>query len=318
MTENYKYEVAFSFLQQDEAIVLELNNLISEKLSTFVYSEKQTELAGADGEKVFNETFSKDARIVVVLYRDEWGKTKWTRIEETAIRNRGYEEGYDFLFVINLDIASTLPKWLPKIYIWHNFERFKAENAAAIIEHKVTEKGGALKKETIKELAERTQRLRIAEKDRQSFLQSQDAVTAAVNEIEYIARKVQSIKGEIDQTVEHPFMVRLDGYLRIAGGFYDTACYGLVDRSLISVLFDNDIPFHGKFGRGMLTASISQLPELYTDREEKIIENEELRFDRDIYGKNGWSEYATGENFITTDELINKWMKKFFKAISAR
>ena len=95
MTE-YKYDVAISFVKEDEALAEQLNNKLKETLTTFLYSERQKEIAGRDGEKAFNEVFFQQSRIVVVLYRDSWGKTPWTRMEETAIRNRAFDDGYDF------------------------------------------------------------------------------------------------------------------------------------------------------------------------------------------------------------------------------
>jgi hypothetical protein len=98
----FKYDVAFSFLKEDEALATELNDLIQDRLLTFLYSRRQEDVAGTDGEKIFNSVSGAEARIVVVLYRDGWGQTPWTRIEETAIRNRAYDEGYDFLVVVPL------------------------------------------------------------------------------------------------------------------------------------------------------------------------------------------------------------------------
>lgn len=43
--DQFKYDVAFSFLGQDEAIAVQLNDLLSDRLRTFIYSERQLELA---------------------------------------------------------------------------------------------------------------------------------------------------------------------------------------------------------------------------------------------------------------------------------
>ena len=99
----YKYDVAFSFLARDEGLATELNDLLQDRVRTFLYSRKQGEIAGKDGEQSFNAVFGKEARLVVVLYRRGWGETPWTRIEETAIRNRAFEYGYDFVKFIPLD-----------------------------------------------------------------------------------------------------------------------------------------------------------------------------------------------------------------------
>jgi hypothetical protein len=132
----YEFDVAFSFLQEDEEIAYRLNDLVQDRLKMFIYSKSQDKIAGTDGEKTFHEVFGKKARTVVVLYREKWGTTSWTRIEETAIRNRAYEEGYDFVLFIPLQKPARLPKWLPKTQIWTDLERWGNEGAAAIIEER--------------------------------------------------------------------------------------------------------------------------------------------------------------------------------------
>jgi hypothetical protein len=71
----YEYDVAFSFMSQDEALATEINDLLQDRLKTFLYSKKQEELAGTDGEETFNRVFAEKSRVVVVLYRSDWGKT---------------------------------------------------------------------------------------------------------------------------------------------------------------------------------------------------------------------------------------------------
>jgi hypothetical protein len=34
----------------------------------------------------FSKVFGEESRVVAILYREQWGQTKWTRIEETAIK----------------------------------------------------------------------------------------------------------------------------------------------------------------------------------------------------------------------------------------
>jgi hypothetical protein len=89
----FKYEVAFSFLQKDEQTAYQINDFIQDRIEIFIYSKKQEELVGTAGEKNFNNVFYRECRIVVLLYRNGWGATPWTRIEETAIRNRAFDSG---------------------------------------------------------------------------------------------------------------------------------------------------------------------------------------------------------------------------------
>ena len=193
----YKYDVAISFLQQDESLARELNNLLRDRLATFVYYEQQKKLVGTDGEVTLNRVFGTEARIVVVLYRDEWGKTPWTRIEDTAIRNRGYDEGYDFLTMIPLDKPPTVPKWLPRARIWGNFERWGVEGAAAVIEARVQAAGGTPKIESPEEQASRLMQIRQNKEKCDEFLNSESGVRRAEQELDSLFANIERIISNI-------------------------------------------------------------------------------------------------------------------------
>src|SRR3954470_21148933 len=122
MRDDFKYDVGFSFIQKDEQLALQIADRIRDRVSVFVYSERQEVFAGTDGVDQHARIYEDEARVVVILHRENWGQTDWTRVEETAIRNRGFKEGYDFLIFVPLD-ASAKPKWLPKTRIWVGFER---------------------------------------------------------------------------------------------------------------------------------------------------------------------------------------------------
>src|SRR4051794_39241639 len=104
-----EYDIAISFLHRDESLALQLFNRLAETFHVFVYSKRQESLAGTDGLETFRRTFRSDSRLVVVLYRDGWGKTPWTRVEEQAIQDRFLKEGWNWLLFATLDANSTLP-----------------------------------------------------------------------------------------------------------------------------------------------------------------------------------------------------------------
>jgi hypothetical protein len=164
--------VAFSFHSKDEALAQQLSDLLSDRLSTFIYSEQQKALAGRDGEEAFNAVFMSKARIVVVLHREEWGQTPFTRIEQTAIQNRAFNSGYDFTIFIPTD-GNGVPRWVPKTRLYVGLDRWGVEGAAAVIESAVQREGGQVKPDTAAEQAARLQRslsLRQAQEDfRSSF-----------------------------------------------------------------------------------------------------------------------------------------------------
>lgn len=192
-TSEYKYDVAFSFLAQDETLASELNDLLQDRVRTFMYSKKQGELAGTDGEKSFNGVFGQEARLVVVLYRGGWGQTPWTRIEETAIRNRAFEHGYKFVKFIPLEDPPTVPKWLPRTHLWVGLKRWGVAGAASVIEARVEELGGQPHEETVAERAARLERsLKFTEK-RKHFLNSDAGVRAANEEFEALRTELERL-----------------------------------------------------------------------------------------------------------------------------
>lgn len=83
-----KFDVAISFLSRDEPTAAALNDALVKGLGVFFFPRKQEELAGTDGLESMRQPFLVDSRVVVVLYREPWGETPWTRVEQTAITDR--------------------------------------------------------------------------------------------------------------------------------------------------------------------------------------------------------------------------------------
>ncbi|MHB8335786.1 MAG: hypothetical protein ACYDEE_00015 [Ignavibacteriaceae bacterium] len=180
--ENYKYEVAFSFCKEDESFASHLNDLLNDRYSTFIYYEKQKELAGKDGEVEFKKVFRSESRVVVVLYKEKWGKTPWTRMEEDAIRERAYDNGYNFTLFIPIDNNLKMPEWLPRQRLWYGFERYGLNGAASVIESKIQENDGIIKEESAEEKAKRLQRKILFESQKRQFLFSPNGFETALKE----------------------------------------------------------------------------------------------------------------------------------------
>lgn len=70
ISSKFEYDAAFSFLKGDEPAAVELADLLADRYKCFVYSKKQEELVGTDGQETFSAVFGEQARCVVVLYRD--------------------------------------------------------------------------------------------------------------------------------------------------------------------------------------------------------------------------------------------------------
>jgi hypothetical protein len=203
----FEYDVAFSFHSLDEGIATKLKDLLQDRFKIFLYSEQQKKLAGTDGEKKFNAVFGKEARLVVVLCRKEWGETAFTRIEETAIRNRAYKHGFDFTLFIPMEEPAFVPEWLPKTRLWFGLKRFGLDSAASVIELRVQEAGGAPLIETI---ADRAQRYKRSQEllTAQSYFQNSFEGT---NEANAAFRKLHdAIRADVSAIASDPSGVSLD------------------------------------------------------------------------------------------------------------
>jgi hypothetical protein len=110
--EKFEYDVALSLRHGDLGLADEIKLAIDPPLRCFLYARKQEEIAGSDGLDTFRTVFRRDSRLNVVLYRDGWGKTPWTGVEEVAIKDACLRTKYRNLLWVRLDGAAT-PDWLP-------------------------------------------------------------------------------------------------------------------------------------------------------------------------------------------------------------
>jgi hypothetical protein len=139
-----RYDVAISFLSADESIAAALHRALSDGLEVFFYPRKQEELAGKNGLEAMRTPFLEESRIVVVLYREPWGETPWTRVEQTAIEDGCLKQGWQRLFFMMLDETSVPPKWLPTTHVRFNYADFGLEQAIGAIKARVQEAGGTI------------------------------------------------------------------------------------------------------------------------------------------------------------------------------
>ncbi|MCC7177052.1 MAG: hypothetical protein IT177_01560 [Acidobacteria bacterium] len=194
----YRYDVAFSFLSQDESVARDLNNRLTGRLETFIYSdaERQATIAGTDGEETFGQVFGEQARTVVILYREGWGNSGFTAAESTAIRNRAFKFGHDFLTLIPLGSPPTTPVWFPRNRLWIGLEQYGPAHAASVIESRAREAGSTARPDSISDLAERMKRLLAARKRRAGLLDSMEGVEAARECFTQLKEEVARAAGE--------------------------------------------------------------------------------------------------------------------------
>lgn len=192
---DFDFDVAISFLADDEGIAIRLADVLRERgMKVFVYSEQQKELALKDGIEEFTSIFRERSRVCVVLYRQGWGETKWTRIEENAIKDRAFEGDWDSVAIVALAPSKGrgVPSWVPKPYVYMDFDRYGLEATAAVIDHKVRQAGAEPRQETARERSDRLLRLAEAEQSREVFLSSKYGVEAAQSELKSLFALLES------------------------------------------------------------------------------------------------------------------------------
>jgi len=151
------HDAAISFLVRDAKIAGELAGRLEQNLQVFFFPHAQEELAGTDGLESMRQPFL-GARVSVVLYRAPWGETPWTRVEETAIKDRCLNHGWGSLIFVQLDKTGTLPKWLPETHVRYSLEDYGIDGLVGAIKARVQEAGGVLTKPDALAHARRVQR----------------------------------------------------------------------------------------------------------------------------------------------------------------
>src|SRR5258708_10864086 len=150
---SYDDDVAISFLARDEPLALQIRDQLA-PLRVFVYSKAQEEIAGREGVEAFREVFRDRARVALVLFRSGWGETRWTRVEETAIRDHCLEAGWDDQMFVKLEKADK-PKGVPDSYLYLDFLSFGMSDLIGAVKSRCARLGVELRRPSAADRAER-------------------------------------------------------------------------------------------------------------------------------------------------------------------
>src|SRR5262249_22655073 len=141
-------------------------------VSVFFAPERQQELVSTDGVETFTAVYKNDSLTVAILYREDWGSTLWTAVEERAIRERGFQQrAFEFVTLIPLDKGKT-PEWFPSTQIYLDWDRLKDDGAVATLRERIIRAGGHAPEESIAARSARLQRAQVRENERVAFLGS--------------------------------------------------------------------------------------------------------------------------------------------------
>jgi|WetSurMetagenome_2_1015567.scaffolds.fasta_scaffold311080_1 hypothetical protein len=147
------YDLAISFLAADEPLAKEIADELA-PLRAFVYSKAQEVVAGREGVEAFREVFRSRSKVSLVLFRTGWGTTPWTRVEETAIRDRCLAEGWETLVFVVLDNPHGKPKWVPDSYVFLDLQAYSLEELVGVVKAACARAGSNVRRATAAERAE--------------------------------------------------------------------------------------------------------------------------------------------------------------------
>ncbi len=134
----YKYDLGISLRDTDKAIAEKLVSKLRDKYNIFFYPENQKNIAFRDGVELLPNVYRYESRAVLIFLRSDWGKTKWTKVEEEAIRARVFDEGTGFVLGVRMEKMQA-PAWLPNTYFYHDFEKFDEDILFGAVVGKLSE-----------------------------------------------------------------------------------------------------------------------------------------------------------------------------------
>jgi len=298
MEPQFKYDVAFSFCQEDEQLAYEIADQLSDSIESFIYSKKQNELVGKDGEIEFKKTFSENARVVVVLYREKYGTTPWTRIEEDAIRGRAYNSGYDFTLFISLD--KNIPIYLPKTRIWYNIERFGTKGAATVISSLINEQGGEIKEISAKEKAGKLQRKLEFKSKVEAYRQSHEAIGNALKEVDRLFEVGETKVKETFNGLNYGFNMEPREYFRV-----------VYQNFVLVVQWSRS--FNNSLDKSGLKISFLENPS-----NQYKLKQYEYDFDKNVNWENVWRLRNNDNELFKTEYLVEKHLKELMDFIERK
>lgn len=193
MLENPKYDVALSFLQKDVNTAAALAAKLQNGLDVFFYPDRQEEQGGTDGMATMRTVYSEDCHLAVILHREGWGKTKWTQVEETAIKEFCFSGEWSRLFVLMLDDTKP-PVWIGPTHIAYKLDQFGIDGAVGAIKARIIDNKGTIKPMTPLRAAE----IRKAEQEYQQAKLQAVSVTGEQGVRRLIAELMQELAAQCD------------------------------------------------------------------------------------------------------------------------
>jgi hypothetical protein len=221
-----------------------------------------------------------------------------------------HSEGPDFTVFISLD--KNKPRWLSRTQLWYDFTAFGLKGAAAIVSKKVAEYGGALREETVYDLAARLQRDLEWSREITAYYCSRQAVTDAWEEF---------------QTLRVQFGVRVEKLS--AGGLLESVGMHRTNRDMLmhsSYEYALWVKFKQECADTLreaeLTVSIENMVRFdkYQSPNDRIhtYHSVQYTFAVDKDGRRYWCAIKDRDTLLSTEQLLDQWMKQWLEIVHVK
>ena len=127
-----EYDVSNSFQASDVSLVGDVVDCLSDaSLRVFFFPRTQEELVETSGTESMRAPFQK-SRVQVVFYLDRLGQTKWTGLEDHAVRDACLNSKYRGLIFVTSDLPSSNPNWLPETQVRFDWREYGREQLIGV------------------------------------------------------------------------------------------------------------------------------------------------------------------------------------------
>lgn len=330
----FKYDIAISLCKQDAEFAGKLVNAINPSLKVFFYKDNQEELISKSGPEKFGKVFKDEARVVVILSRNEWSESFYTEIERNAIIDRTSvkNHGYNFLFVVPME-PGQIPSWYPTTQIYADPRRFSPEELARFIEFKVTELGGTVKPITLEERYEHLLS-RMEEKKKLVRLQeTKEAIEAAKSECE----KLKEIFNQKMSFLQNKHFDRFSWYA--FSEHLDNAQCGIGSYLLECKIIRTDELYNRLFSSQDFCISFQLYQVFGNNEEKKILESEAFMLyysppqigwavpylheqatnkETQVLFRNRNNQFYDLKNPVSSENAVDKWYQNLLEKASVK
>lgn len=201
---HYEYDVAFSFRGPNRRHAQDIRSHLSSDLRVFIDEERPEDVLLRPGNEAFAEIYGRTARLVVVIYSEDWGRRGFTQFEKEAIEGRLLRDGSEFLkYVLPPRTSTEVPAGLPPLHLWLDLGKLGPSKAATIIEHRVRELPGETRELNTVERARRHAEAKRVEQRKREFLSGPDGLGAARAQFVEVRHLVEGQIAEVNADQRH-------------------------------------------------------------------------------------------------------------------